>query len=106
MPPAAAPYDELIEYRIRIGSDGVRANVFADAFSHVRTLGKAVRWMGLPVGATEWEEIQPWRDVDYQQVVVTMQLADRNGAVQEDQLSALCALLQTHGADAWPAYRL
>lgn len=99
--PAAAPYDELIEYRIRIGSDGVRANVFADAFSHARTLGKAVRWMGLPVGATEWEEIQPWRDVDYRQVVVTMQLADRNGAVQEDQLSALCALLQntarTHG---------
>ena len=101
VPPVAAPYDELIEYRIRIGSDGVRANVFADAFSHARTLGKAVRWMGLPVGATEWEEIQPWREVDYQQVVVTMQLADRNGAVQEDQLSALCAMLQntaqTHG---------
>lgn len=94
VPPVAAPYDELIEYRIRIGSDGVRANVFADAFSHARTLGKAVRWMGLPVGAVEWEEIQPWREVDYQQVVVTMQLADRNGAVQEDQLSALCAMLQ------------
>jgi hypothetical protein len=97
----AAPYDELIEYRIRIGSDGVLANVFADAFNHARTLGKAVRWMGLPVGAAQWEEIQPWRDVHYQQVVVTMQLADRNGAVQEDQLSALCAMLQstaqTHG---------
>jgi FtsZ-interacting cell division protein ZipA len=96
-----APCDELIEYRVRIGSDGVLANVFADAFNHSRTLGKAVRWMGLPVGAAEWEEIQPWRDVHYQQVVVTMQLADRNGAVQEEQLSALCALLQstaqTHG---------
>jgi FtsZ-interacting cell division protein ZipA len=90
----AAPYDELIEYRIRIGSDGVLANVFADAFSHARTLGKAVRWLGLPVGATEWEEVQPWRDVHYQQVVVTMQLADRNGAVQEEQLTALCNLLQ------------
>ena len=89
-----APYDELIEYRIRIGSDGVLANVFADAFSHARTLGKAVRWVGLPVGATEWEEVQPWRDVHYQQVVVTMQLADRNGAVQEEQLTALCNLLQ------------
>ncbi|KVW97835.1 cell division protein ZipA C-terminal FtsZ-binding domain-containing protein [Thiobacillus denitrificans] len=100
-PPVAAPYDELIEYRIRIGSDGVRADVFADAFNHARTLGKAVRWMGLPVGAAEWEEIQPWREVHYQQVVVTMQLADRNGAVQEDQLLALCAMLQstaqTHG---------
>ena len=90
-----APCDELIEYRIRIGGDGVLANVFADAFVHARTLGKAVRWMGLPVGAAEWEEVQPWRDVNYQQVVVTMQLADRNGAVQEEQLSALCALLQT-----------
>ncbi|MDP1644027.1 MAG: cell division protein ZipA C-terminal FtsZ-binding domain-containing protein [Thiobacillus sp.] len=97
-PPMAAPpapCDELIEYRIRIGGDGVLANVFAGAFNHARTLGKAVRWMGLPVGAAEWEEVQPWRDVRYQQVVVTMQLADRNGAVQEEQLSALCALLQT-----------
>jgi hypothetical protein len=94
-PPVAAPYDELIEYRVRIGSEGVRADVFADAFNHARSLGKAVRWMGLPVGASEWEEIQPWREVHYQQVVVTMQLADRNGAVQEDQLSALCAMLQS-----------
>ena len=98
---APAPYDELIEYRVRIGSDGVLASVFSEAFNHARTLGKAVRWMGLPVGAAEWEDIQPWRDVHYQQVVVTMQLADRNGAVQEDQLTTLCDLLQdmaqTHG---------
>ena len=90
-----APYDELIEYRIRIGGAGILANVFADAFNDARTLGKAVRWVGLPVGASEWEEVQPWREVHYQQVVVTMQLADRNGPVQEDQLSALCNLLQT-----------
>jgi len=89
-----APYDELIEYRVRIGSDGVLASEFADVFSHVRTLGKAVRWLGLPLGSAEWEDIQPWREVRYQQVVVTMQLADRNGAVQEDQLTALCDLLQ------------
>ncbi|MCL5060857.1 MAG: cell division protein ZipA C-terminal FtsZ-binding domain-containing protein [Candidatus Thermoplasmatota archaeon] len=98
VPPVAAPpapYDELIEYRIRIGSDGVRANVFADAIHHARTLGKAVRWAGLPAGAAEWEEVQPWRDVHYQNVVVTMQLADRNGAVQEEQLAALCDVLQT-----------
>ncbi|MBW8329446.1 MAG: cell division protein ZipA C-terminal FtsZ-binding domain-containing protein [Thiobacillus sp.] len=96
-PPVAAPpapYDELIEYRIRIGSDGVLANVFADAFNHARTLGKAVRWFGLPVGAAEWEEVQPWRDVHYQHVVVTMQLADRNGAVEEEQLAGLCGVLQ------------
>ncbi|OZA30608.1 MAG: hypothetical protein B7X93_02660 [Hydrogenophilales bacterium 17-61-9] len=89
-----APYDELIEYRVRIGSEGALANVFADAFNQARTLGKAVRWLGLPAGATDWEDVQPWRDVHYQHVVVTLQLADRNGAVQEEQLSALCALLQ------------
>lgn len=94
VPAPPAPYDELIEYRVRIGSDGVLASVFADAFNHVRTLGKAVRWVGLPVGAAEWEDLQPWRDARYQQVVVTMQLADRNGAVQEDQLTTLCDLLQ------------
>jgi FtsZ-interacting cell division protein ZipA len=94
VPASTAPYDELIEYRIRIGSDGVPASEFAEVFNQVRALGKAVRWMGLPVGAVEWEDIQPWRDVIYQQVVVTMQLADRNGAVQEDQLAALCALVQ------------
>ncbi len=90
-----APYDELIEYRVRLGCDGVLANVFADAFNQSRTLGKAVRWWGLPVGAEHWEEVQPWRDVHYQQVVVTLQLADRNGAVQEEQLTALCGLLET-----------
>jgi hypothetical protein len=95
--PAAAPvapYDELIEYRIRLGSDGVQANALADAFTHTRTLGKTVRWAGVPVGATQWEEVQPWRDVHYQQVVVTMQLADRNGAVLEEQLTSLCELMQ------------
>src|SRR5512139_3531118 len=90
----ASPYDELIEYRVRIGGDGVEASAFADAYHHARTLGKAVRWAGLVAGAAEWEELQPWRDVRYQQVMVTLQLADRNGAVQEERLAALCAMLQ------------
>jgi FtsZ-interacting cell division protein ZipA len=89
-----SPYDDLIEYRVRIGGDGVEAAAFADAYHQARALGKAVRWLGLPVGAAEWEEVQPWRDVRYQQVVATLQLADRNGAVQEDQLTSLCTLLQ------------
>jgi hypothetical protein len=88
------PYDELIEYRVRIGCDGVMATVFADAFNQTRALGKAIRWLGLPVGATAWEDVQPWRDARYQQVTVTMQLADRNGAVQEEQLAGLCDVLQ------------
>ncbi|WP_324780469.1 cell division protein ZipA C-terminal FtsZ-binding domain-containing protein [Thiobacillus sedimenti] len=91
----AAPYDELIEYRARIGGEGVVASALAGAYSQTRALGKAVRWAGLPAGMSAWEEFQPWRDVRYQQLVVTMQLADRNGAVQEEQLAALCDVLQT-----------
>src|SRR3569623_1980025 len=58
---APAPYDELIEYRARIGCDGVMAYVFADAFNQARTLGKAIRWLGLPVGVAAWEAVPPWR---------------------------------------------
>jgi hypothetical protein len=36
--PQPAPYDELIEYRIRIGSDGIQANVFADAADRYPTV--------------------------------------------------------------------
>lgn len=92
--PAPAPYDELIEYRVRISGDVLPSALFADAFSQVRALGKPVRWSGLPVGAAAWEPLQPWRDARYQQVLVTLQLADRNGAAQAEQLAALCSLLQ------------
>ena len=92
--PVIAPYDELIEYRIRLVGDNMPASVFSETFNHARTLGKTVRWLGLPVDAAEWEDILPWRDAHYQQVVITMQLSDRNGAVQEEQLTALCELLQ------------
>ncbi|MDO9635723.1 MAG: cell division protein ZipA C-terminal FtsZ-binding domain-containing protein, partial [Thiobacillus sp.] len=92
--PSTAPYDELIEYRVRLGGENVPASVFSEALSHARTLGKSVRWLGVPVGATEWEDILPWRDAHYQQMMATMQLSDRNGAVQEEQLAALCELLQ------------
>ena len=90
----AAPYDELIEYRVRVVADGVAAGAFVDAFNKTRTLGKPVRWLGLPTGAAAWEDLQPWRDVRYEEVVVTLQLADRNGAVQEEQLLALCELVK------------
>lgn len=95
-----APYDELVEYRVRIQADGILASAFTDAFNQLRTLGKLVRWYGLPAGG-EWEEVQPWRDAHYQQLLVTLQLADRNGAVTEEQLGSLCGVLtgvaQAHG---------
>ena len=93
-PVPPAPYDELIEYRVRVAADGAVAGAFVDAFNGTRTLGKPVRWMGLPTGASAWEDIQPWRDARYKELVVTLQLADRNGAVREEQLLALCELVK------------
>ena len=98
---APAPYDEIIEYRVRLQGEIIQANMLAGAFNQVRGLGKAVRWYGLPVGATVWEEVQPWRDAHYQQVTVTLQLADRNGAAAEEQMTGLCdaltAVSRAHG---------
>jgi FtsZ-interacting cell division protein ZipA len=100
-PMPASPYDELIEYRVRIGGGNILASLFGDAISHSRHFGKRTRWLGLPVEGDAWEEMQPWRDTHYQEVQATMQLADRNGAVPEEDLTALCGLLQkiaqTHG---------
>ena len=97
----AAPYDELIEYRVRVEGKGIVASVFSDDINVARSLGKQTRWLGYPEQGNEWEEIQPWRETFYREVQVTLQLADRNGAVQEDELNRLCNVLsataQQHG---------
>ncbi len=95
MPIPAAPYEELMEYRVQIIGEGILAAVFAEDINRVRSLGKTTRWLGFPVKGIEWEEIQPWREVFYREVQVTLQLADRNGAVQQEELIGLCRLLQT-----------
>ena len=97
----AAPYDELIEYRVRVEGKGILAGVFSEDINVARSLGKQTRWLGYPEQGNEWEEIQPWRETFYREVQVTLQLADRNGAVQEDELNRLCDVLtgtaQQHG---------
>lgn len=95
VPIPPAPYDELMEYRIHIMGEGILAAVFAEDINRVRSLGKSTRWLGFPVKGTEWEEIEPWREVFYREVQVTLQLADRNGPVQQDELIGFCSQLQT-----------
>lgn len=90
-----APIDELIEYRIRIGGDGILSSVFADAINRTRAMGKAVRWIGLPAGGTAWQAVQPSRDVHFQEVDIAVQVADRNGAIEENDLAELCALVKS-----------
>jgi FtsZ-interacting cell division protein ZipA len=90
----SAPHDDLIEYQIRLKSEGILAGVFNDAINQARAFSKPVRWMGLPSGSHVWEELLPWSEKHYQEVLVAMQLADRNGAVSEEMLSGLCNLVR------------
>lgn len=96
IPPA--PYDELIEYRISVEGKGILGAVFAEDIHAARSLGKHTRWLGYPEQGNEWEEIQPWRETFYREVQVTIQLVDRNGAVQESELYRLNELLQATAA--------
>ncbi|MHB8915978.1 MAG: cell division protein ZipA C-terminal FtsZ-binding domain-containing protein [Thiobacillus sp.] len=100
-PVPAAPYDELIEYRVRVEGMGISGSVFTEDMNVARSLGRITRWLGYPQQGSEWEEIQAWRDTLYREVQVSMQLADRNGGVQADELDRLCAVLtataQQHG---------
>lgn len=94
VPVPAAPYDELIEFRVSMVGEGLLATLLAEDFNAVRRMSKATRWMGFPVRGTAWEELQPWREALYREVQVTVQLADRNGAIHEEELNDLCARLQ------------
>lgn len=100
----SAPHDEMIEFRVRVYSEGILAAVFSDAINRSRQLPKPVRWLGWPVGGQAWEELLPWSEKHYQEVVVAMQLADRNGAVNEETLATLCNLVRetvaAHGLKA------
>ena len=92
--PPYSPHEQAIEYRIQVKGDGILSGVFSDAVAQSRTLGKQVRWMGYPVNGDGWEELRLWSDVHYREIIVSMQLADRNGSVSEQELTALCALVR------------
>lgn len=92
-PIVSAPHDDLIEFQISIKSEGILAGVFSDAINRSRAFSKPVRWMGLPVSSQSWEALLPWSEKHYQEVRVSMQLADRNGAASEETLAALCSLV-------------
>ena len=92
--PPYSPHEQAIEYRIQVKGDGILSGVFSDAVAQSRTLGKQVRWMGYPVNGDGWEELRLWSDIHYREIVVSMQLADRNGSVSEQELTALCALVR------------
>jgi FtsZ-interacting cell division protein ZipA len=99
--PPCHPHEQAIEYRIYVKGEGILGGVFADVVNRSRTLGKQVRWAGFPARGQKWEEMRPWSDIHYREIVVSMQLADRNGSASEQDLTELCSMVrdaaQPHG---------
>lgn len=92
---AVPPYDELIEFRTVLKNlDGMAADAFDTAMAHSAALGKAVRWLALPLGSPAWEALSSESGKRYLEVQAVMQLADRDGPAGKDELVALCELSQ------------
>jgi hypothetical protein len=87
--------DPEIHYLARLGfARPVRALALGDLMHHAATLGKPLLWAGLEAARQEWEEVTPFRNHDYVELVAGIQLADRNGALSEDSLERFCHQLK------------
>lgn len=92
-PRTVAPFDESIEFRSVLKNlEGMPAESFSEALNRSAALGKNVRWLALPLGSPTWEELSPGSGKRYLEVQAVMQLADRNGPVEKDDLTELCSL--------------
>ncbi|MGA7179479.1 MAG: cell division protein ZipA C-terminal FtsZ-binding domain-containing protein [Thiobacillaceae bacterium] len=92
--PPFSPHEQAIEYRVHMKGEGILASVFTDVVSQSKALGKQVRWVGFPVRGDAWEELRLWSDIHYREIVVSIQLADRNGSVNEHELVSLCTMVR------------
>lgn len=83
----ASPADAAIDFEIRLHTaDPIPGSAMAALIEASRQGGKPVHWWGYSYAAGGWEEITGWREDAYSEIAIALQLADRNGAVSEDQL--------------------
>ncbi|HET9113576.1 MAG TPA: cell division protein ZipA C-terminal FtsZ-binding domain-containing protein [Burkholderiales bacterium] len=88
LPPA--PVDTELEFIIEIhAADAMPSSAFIKLMESQRAEGRAVRWLGYANNSSSWIEISPWREQEFYDVTIALQLADRSGAVSERQLIAL-----------------
>lgn len=89
------PHSDLIEFKVKIKNlEGMLSDSFTEVLLRCRALGKPVRWRALPIGALDWEVLQPQSRKKYLEVVASMQLADRKGPATREELTSLCNLAQ------------
>ncbi len=85
LPPAQL--DTLLEFGIMMHTvDAVPSSAFTNLIEGQRTDGKQTRWLGYAEQQDKWIEISPWRHQEFTDVMVAVQLTDRQGAVTEADL--------------------
>ncbi len=105
LPPA--PLDALLEFGIVMRvAEPVAGTAFSALIEQQRAEGRNVRWMGYAELQDKWVEISPWRNQEFTDVLVAVQLADRQGAVSESALRAICEDVRVlaerqHGMASW-----
>lgn len=95
----ASGLDAQTEFIARLKFASPAFTSYAGLLGSLRRLGKPVRSFGLRADGV-WEALTGNPRNAYSQMELGLQLADRSGAVAQDQLDAFCRALYTFAADA------
>ncbi len=95
----ASGLDAQTEFIARLKFASPAFTSYAGLLNSLRRLGKPVRSFGLRADGV-WEALTGNPRNAYSQMELGLQLADRSGAVAQDQLDAFCRTLYTFAADA------
>ena len=87
----ASPADAMVDFEVRIHAlDAIPGSAMNAVMEQLRYAGKPLHWWGYNLNSGAWESIAGWREDAYTEVALVLQLADRNGAVSEEQLVQVC----------------
>lgn len=98
-PQVACGLDPQTEFIARLKFASPAFTSYAGLLGSLRRIGKPVRSFGLRADGV-WEALTGNPRNAYSQMELGLQLADRGGAVAQDQLDAFCRALYTFAADA------
>lgn len=100
---AALAPDPATEYVATLNmSDPISAQALALVLQQLRSVGKAVRWLGQRNHQVFWEDISHAAPAtEYVKLTACMQLADRNGPALADELNAFCDMTQAIAANLY-----
>jgi FtsZ-interacting cell division protein ZipA len=87
--------DETIDYVSTIfAAEAVPSSAVLEVIGSMGDFSKPVHWLGLNTASGKWEKVGEEHDASYNKLVVSLQLADRAGALSEAEMAAFCDAVQ------------